>query len=301
METGHLTQPMGTLGSPAQARRPHPHLPILLRCLLILSHMALCALPSLVEAASLAPDWLAQITPLTRRADARIQPLRLVYDVSWSNWLQAGRIRLAFDPTAGKDALIRGQATARSSGAVRAFWPYDSATLAEIAAQTLLPLRVEHVETERGETSAYAAREHNGSLIVRSLPESSDGKEAERQQKAAYPFAPIRGVLSTILYLQQSNLRTNREIVLLVQPKERLYQVSFKYAGQEQREVLGTRWQTTRLEVSIAKITDDFALAPYDQLRKATLWLSNTADQVPVELHADLLVGFISVRLASIE
>jgi hypothetical protein len=247
------------------------------------------------------PGWSASITPLVRRSDAEIRPLHLSYEVSWSQWLQAGSLHITFDPKHGRQSeLIEARARAHSLGPVRVFWPYESSTRAEIWRRTLYPARFEHEQTASGERETYQATYRNGAMRVESTLTPSDRRGAERETRI-HEHDQIRDVLSTLLFLQHIDLSRRQSLTLLVQPLDRLYLVSFTIVGQESRQVFETRWKTIKLAVRIRRVTDDYELASYTKLRSATLWLSDDEHRVPVEIQADLRVGFVSMRLRRLD
>lgn len=247
------------------------------------------------------PDWSSLITPLKRRPDAEIPSLKLNYEISWSQWLQAGRFDLAFEPKESARAdLVEISAQTRSLGPASMFWPYESSTRAEIRRRTLYPVRFEHVQTKSGERETYRATYRHGVMQVESRRASHDGR-AEKHKTRTYEHAQIRDVLSTLLFLQQFDLSRHRQITLLVQPLDRLYLVSFSVVGQESRQVFDKTWKTLRLSVHVRRVTDDFTLTAYDKLSHATLWLSDDAYRIPVEIQADLRLGFASMRLRSLD
>lgn len=269
--------------------------------LVVLVSLTICARSDIVKAEVAAiPSWSSRITPLVRRPDAEIRSLNLRYEVSWSQWLRAGRLDIVFDPKHGKQgALVEARARARSLGAARVFWPYESSTRAEIWRRTLYPARFEHEETESGEWEHYQATYRDGAMTVESVLKSSDGRDIKRETQTQ-ELGGIRDVLSTLLFLQQIDLSRYQSVTLLVQPLDRLYLVSFRVVGHESRQVFERVWQTVKLAVEIRRVTDDLDLGDYNKLRSATLWLSDDAYQIPVEIQADLLVGFVSLRLRTL-
>lgn len=265
--------------------------------LIVLIGLTAIGAHDLAEAGASATEWSSQITPLVRRPEAEIRPLHLSYDVSWSRWLRAGRLDLAFEPRPGApETVIEASAKARSLGSVRMFWPYASTTRAELSVRTLYPVRVEHIQTERSRHATYRAIYHGGSTTVESEFRPRAGQDVERETHT-HADAQIRDVLSMLLFLQQSDLTDRKNLTLLIQPLDRLYLVSFRRIGQERRQVFEKTWSTFKFAIRIQRVTDERELADYTKLHGATLWISDDADQIPVEIQADLQVGFVSVRL----
>jgi len=241
--------------------------------------------------------WRTEVSPLVVRPHAEPEPLGLYYEVSWSQLMQAGTIRIDIEPRG--DDWIEASAEARSMGAARLLWPYESRTRTRIASKTLYPSRLEHAQTEHDEKSVYQVRYDRGAVTLESTTRTRDGAESERETRVL-PVEQIRDILSTLLFLRQSELKAGERIRLVVQPLESLFLVTFKVIGPESREVLGKTWKTIRLEMSLRGIGEDFALVDDDKLRGATFWLSDDARQVPVEIQADLFIGYVSMRLAGL-
>ena len=267
---------------------------------ILLTGWLLFAAGMVATAAPTAPSWASQLTPLERRPNADILPLTLHYDISWSQWLQAGSVRVTLRPKPGRaSGLIEAQVRARSAGPVQAFWPYESSLHAEIRSQTLLPTRFEQTQIKNGERKTSQATYHNNRMHVESTLTPASGRAVEHTTHT-YELAQIRDLLAMLLFLQQAELNAQQPITLLVQPTNRLYRVSLQVVGRESRQVLERTWPTLKLTMSVQRVTPDLKLASYPKLRHATLWLSE-AERVPVELQAELRVGNAAMRLRRME
>jgi hypothetical protein len=261
--------------------------------LLALAHLAAGPLPTAAEAAPAAPTWSSRITPLPGGPGFVPRSMKLFYQASWSRWLAAGSVQMSFSSRGGR---IEATSETRSKGAVRAIWPYESTTRSRISPATLIPSHMEHVQTERSVRAEYEADYRNGVMRVDSIIEPGGGAAPVRETQT-YRLPDIRDLHSALLFLQRADLRPNRSIVLLVQPVDSLYLVSFDVAGRESRKVLSTQWDTIKLNVRIRKVMDDLRLAPFTRMRSASLWLSDDDDRIPLEIEADVFIGFVSVRL----
>ena len=271
---------------------------------------ALCVLPALgslaagpvADAAGSGanrPAWQLQTTPLKPRPASGLAPLKLRYEVSWSHWVRAGSIDIEFRP--GKDRSTRwvqANARAKSLGVVRTLYTYDSDTSAQTSYEDLIPRRFTHVQTENGVSAEYDAQYLNGRMRIDWTVIPKDGKGAERKT-LYHDVDGIRDVLSTLLYLQRTEFADNHDIVLLVQPAERLYRVTFRVLGRESHKVMDKTWSTIKLDMQVRSVTDELDLSPYTKMRRTTLWISDDTYRVPVDIQAELFIGFVSVRLLS--
>ena len=191
------------------------------------------------------PAWQLQTTPLRPRPASELEPVKLRYEASWSHWLRAGSIDIEFRPRKDQPApWVQANARAKSLGAVRALWTYDSNTSAQTSYEDLIPRRFQHVQTENGVSAEYNAQYLNGRMRVDWTVIPKDGEGAERKT-LSHDVDGIRDVLSTLLYLQRTQFADNHGIVLLVQPSERLYRVTFRVLGRESHEVIDSAWTVT--------------------------------------------------------
>jgi len=261
--------------------------------LLALAHLAAGPLPTAAEAAPAAPTWSSRITPLPGGPGFVPRSMKLFYQASWSRWLAAGSVQMSFSSLGGR---IEATSETRSKGAVRAIWPYESTTRSRISPATLIPSQMEHVQTERSVRAVYEADYRNGVMRVDSIIEPGGGAAPVRETQT-YRLRDIRDLHSALLFLQRADLGPNRTVVLLVQPVDSLYLVSFDVAGREPRKVLNKQWDTIKLNVRIRKVMEDLRLAPFTRMRSASLWLSDDDDRIPLEIEADVFIGFVSVRL----
>jgi hypothetical protein len=244
-----------------------------------------------------APRWLSELTPLGPRPVSEMPPVKVRYQASWSNFLTAGNIEVTLLPAIGKEAaFLTGYARAKSVGGARLLWPYDSETRALTWRKTLLPSRFEHVQTERGVKAEYVAEFRDGLMSVESAVTPKNGRSVEKERRV-YKFDEIRDLLSAMRYLRETELRDGEEIKILMQPFDRLYLVSFTVLDRERRKVFSETWDTVKLDIKIRKVEDDLKLAPYTKMRRATIWLSDDEYRLPLEMHAHMFIGFVSLRM----
>ena len=98
-----------------------------------------------------------------------------------------------------------------------------------------------------------------------------------------------------MLHVRSQKLAAGDQIALVVQPFGTPYLLRVKVRG---REVHLDR-KTIRLTVGMRKIDrKTLELLPYKKMKNdATLWLSDDADRIPVELRAAVFIGDIRATL----
>jgi len=98
-----------------------------------------------------------------------------------------------------------------------------------------------------------------------------------------------------MLFVRSQPLNAGDKLALVVMPFKTPYLLRVQGLGREahlQRDCI-------KLSVAMQKIDrDTLELRPYKKLnRSATLWLSDDADRIPVELRADVFIGDVRATL----
>jgi hypothetical protein len=152
-------------------------------------------------------------------------------------------------------------------------------------------------ETERDKSIDYTLDFQPGKLISETtvLPKK-EGDEAETKRKI-YRFDPIHDILSVALYIRSLELAEGDSVTALVSPFNRPYHAEFTLSGKENRKIGGEKYDTLKYDVVIRKVNHDKTLQPYDKMKKATLWFSDDEYRLPVEIQAEIFIGFVSARV----
>ena len=253
------------------------------------------------------PAWLDELTPLVAGPHHAIQPAVATFKLSWNNVLNAGESFIVAEP---KSTLIKGQAAGRSSGLARALWPYDFETLTETEVGTLLPLGFTHEDTERKERVLYQTGfdRRLGKIVTdttffpiegKGSPKKSAGETeltAPETKRRVYEFTEVMDLLSTVLFIRSLELKDDDVYRIVVFPMNRPYHVTLQVLGHEPREIKGERFDTIKFDIQIQKVERDLTLKSYDKAKKATLWVTDDDYRMPLDLQANIFVGFISAR-----
>ena len=88
---------------------------------------------------------------------------------------------------------------------------------------------------------------------------------------------------------------------MLVTPFNRPYVAWLKVTGRETRKIKGRNYSAIKLDAKIGKVNEDLSLKHYDKVKKTTLWVSNDEYRIPLELQAQISVGFVSARIKDLK
>jgi hypothetical protein len=251
----------------------------------------------LVFPAKAAPAWQAELTSPAPGPFPRLAPTVLDLQVSWNGMINAGLIRMEFAPPAAKkpDSLVI-RSTSSSHGTASMLFPYQSNFWSELNPATLRPRYFHAVEADKKETAT---------TTVRYFPDRVESREtikisktgATKQTDRIFRFAPVFDIFSAMLHVRSQKLDAGDRITLVIHPFDNPYLLRVTVQG---REIHNGR-NTIRLTMGMHKIDrKTLELLPYKKLKKdATLWLSDDADRVPVELRATAFIGDVRAILTA--
>lgn len=244
-----------------------------------------------------APAWQGELTSPAPGPFAKLVPTVLDYQVSWNGTIDAGTVRIEFAPAGVRKAgTLVVRSSASSHGAAAVLFPYQTNFWSELAATSLRPRYFHAVETDKRETVETTVR-HFPSRVesreVAKLLKTGKTKQADR----LFEFTPVFDIFSAMLHVRSQKLDAGDQITLAIHPFDRPYLLRVRVHG---REVHNGR-NSIRLTLGMSKIDPKtLALLPYQKLkREATLWLSDDADRIPIELRAAAFIGDVRATLAA--
>jgi hypothetical protein len=246
-----------------------------------------------------APAWKAELTSPEPGVFPKITPTVLDFQVSWNGTIDAGTVHIEFGPPGvAKAGSYVVRSSAASQGAAALLFPYHTSFWSELAPTTLRPRYFHAVETDNKETVTTTVRHFSDRVESQEITKqikTGVSKETNR----VFAQSPAFDVFSAMLHVRSQKLDTGDRITLLIHPFDSPYLLYVKVEG---REIHNGR-KTIRLTVGMRKIDRKTSeLAAYKKLKQdATMWLSDDADRVPVELRAAAFIGDVRATLVSIK
>ncbi|MGC4016172.1 MAG: DUF3108 domain-containing protein [Luteolibacter sp.] len=250
---------------------------------------------TLASALSAAPAWQAELTPFGSPAHPRLAPCRLDYRVSWKGLIDAGAIHLEFgNPANAKGGSFVATSTGESTGPASALYDFKSWYWSEMESGSLRPKVFHTVEdVDKRRITYHLDYSSKGVSWQRNTKILSNGFQYDN--KGDFAFSPVHDIFSAMLFVRGRKLNNGDNIAFVIQPGDDPYLVR---AHVDDREVhdghSSIRITVTMLKIDSASLT----LLPYKKLKEATLWLSDDADRVPLEIRAGVFIGDVRVTLA---
>jgi len=217
--------------------------------------------------------------------------------VSWKGMVSAGQLRMQWaPPDVNKPGFYVVRSTAESTGLASMLFPYQNRFWAELDPASLKPRLFHATETDDKETKTTDVHYFNDHVEYQESTKAlGNGRVSEKNLE--FKFAPVFDIFSAMLMVRSQKLDNGDQIILVVQPFETAHLVHVTVKG---HEVHNDR-KTIRLSVSMDRISrKTLNLKPYKKLNgDATLWLSDDADRIPVELRAEVFIGDVRATLTN--
>ncbi len=242
-------------------------------------------------------EWAKDLTLGTAGMHIQVPPCKLTFELGWNNTITAGKATLAV-----RDAgnFWRADATAASTGFARTLWKYDCAMTSIMHRADLCAHYLQHTETDSEETCRYRVSFEKKRVVTETLVQPVKGVPAN--STALCPYGPMDDILSVILYVRSLELKDGQKITRVVQPWDKPYLTTFEVLGRETLNFGGMKRPCIKLGLQIRKIDRiTLALSAYKKMKTATIWVSDDALRVPIEMHASVFIGYMSARLTEIE
>ncbi len=246
------------------------------------------------------PRWMNEVTLLDPGEHHAIPPCELAYHVSWNGLIKAGEATLKLglrDPKVPENLL--GTCESRSAGLASRLWSYKNVFRSKVDSASLRPIFFEARETEKKERVVTQARFAKGVVTsTETVTQRNDGKAKTKERVFAYDHA--HDLLSAVLYLRSHPLKDGDEINMVVHPFKSAYFTKFRVEGRETFDSPLGRQKAIRLGIELYKIDrDDLELKSYDKFKKATIWMSEDAFRLPLEVRSEVFIGSVRATLQS--
>ncbi len=245
------------------------------------------------------PAWKKQLTPATLGPFGTSPACTLEFQVSWKGMIDAGQVRMEWAPKEAKNPEVYVvRSSAGSTGLAALLFAYQSHFRAELDPVTLKPRMFRAVETDEMETKTSTTRFLSDRVEYQESAKSlTDGKASDKN--VTFQFAPVFEIFSAMLHVRSQKLDDGDQIFTVMQPFDTAHLLHVTVKAHEMHQ--GRK--TIRLSVGMDRINrKSLALKPYKKMKKdATLWLSDDAERIPVEMRAEVFIGDVRAVLSNFQ
>ncbi|MGV3661154.1 MAG: DUF3108 domain-containing protein [Prosthecobacter sp.] len=245
-----------------------------------------------------APPWTKELTREPLGPYLKVPPCEVTYELGWNNWVTAGKASLRVREAAG--GFWRADATAASTGFARTLWKYDCEMTSIIERAGIRPRYLQHSETDSAENCRYRVSFEPSRVVTETVV--SPAKGSASMNFTLCPYGPMDDLLSVILYVRSQALTPGQKVTRVVQPWDKPYLTTFEVLDRETLDFGGQKRPCIKLSVKIRKIDrNSLELSSYKKMKTSTIWISDDALRLPIEMHAEVYVGYMSARVTQVK
>ena len=239
-------------------------------------------------------DWREGLSDPSPGPFPALRPVRLAYQCGWSG-LSAGEITAQF--VRPEDDVSELDATASTTGLARALWRLDATHDARGELATLRPLTVRQKEIYRAQ-SIRTDLNFDGTGVSHERVSTNDKQPARRKH---YNCPDLHDLQTAFLYVRSQNLEPGRSYQLMVYPGSNAYLATVDVLGRETIKVKAGSYPAIKLDLHLRKVNGEGKLEPHGKFKRATCWISDDANRLPLRINAQIFVGSVWVELNKVE
>ena len=243
-----------------------------------------------------APAWTTQLTSGKAGTHPEMPSCTLDYSMSWKGMVRAGTCRMEFAPPGeSKSGAMVIKSSASSQGAANALFPYKHNFWSEVSDSTLQSRYFKATDEDGKKKCVTTNRYSSGKVSVNEVATKFKSGTVETTS-FTFPHTS-RDIFSAILFIRSQKLAVGEEHTTLLLPFTSPYLLKVRCEAKEKH--MGK--DSLRLSFAMTKIDEDTGeLKRYKKLKKpVTLWLSDDADRIPLEIRAAIYIGDVRAVLTS--
>jgi Protein of unknown function (DUF3108) len=244
-------------------------------------------------AGSAAADWQATLTKDPPGNFPEPRPVRTTYHFGWSGFT-AGTADIHFTKT--PDRRYQLDATGRSVGLVRALWKLDATYHGLVDAETLRPISSKQTEVYRRK-KVMTDLTFTDSGVTRTR---TDVPGTGPSTAKPFDFPGLFDLHSAMLYLHSQPLTDHSVYRLVVYPATAAYLTTVTVLGRERISVHAGSYNAIKLDLQLKRVGKNFELEPHRKFRRATIWVSDDENRIPLRIEAQIFVGTVFAELHAV-
>lgn len=260
-------------------------------------HQKIAALLAVLVLAPLpASAWKKSVNSGAPGPHLKIRPVSLSFQMSWNGALNSGRANIILGrPDKRYPNYFIAQTYGSSGGVAKALFPYTYNFTSFLSKNDYTPRLFHGTERDAKEakvtTNRYGRKFSSKEITT---VHKKPGKPITRISAFKYTGSTVYDLLSSVLYIRSLPLKTGDETVLVTHPFGSPYLARIKVLG---REVHNGR-NCIKLDLQLQKINSTTGkLMVYKKMKKATMWISDDKERLPIEFRVDAFIGDVRAVL----
>jgi hypothetical protein len=241
-----------------------------------------------------APSWETSLTKDPPGNFPELRPLRATYHFGWSGFT-AGSGDIHFSKIGSKHSQL--EASGGTTGFVRALWKLDANYRGVTNTETLRPVESKQVEAYRHKKIVTELKfTDSGVSRLR-----NDGSPNEIPKPRPFNFPGLFDLHSAMLYLRSQPLSNHSVYRIVVYPATSAYVTTVSVLGRERITVHAGSYNAIKFDLQLKRIGKKFELEPHRKFRRATIWISDDENRIPLRIEAQIFVGTVFGELQNVQ
>jgi len=220
--------------------------------------------------------------------------VQTTYHFGWSGFT-AGKGDIHFSKVSADRFQL--EATGGTTGLVRALWKLDATYHGLANADTLRPIASKQIEAYRHKK---ITTELNFTDAGVSRVRTEDPKKSGDNKPRPFNFPNLFDLHSAMLYLRSQSLADHSVYRIVVYPATSAYLATITVLGREHISVHAGSYNAIKCDVQLKRLGKNLELEPHRKFRKATVWVSDDQDRIPLRIEAQIFVGTVFGELYAV-
>lgn len=239
-------------------------------------------------------DWQQDILPFSGASSVEFKPEKLEYQLSWQGAVQSGTLTIEFGKSDKRypKAFIT-HTYGRSTGVAYALFPYDFTFTSFASSTNHKPIVFIAKEVDAKETvKTKNSYKHPGISHQSTTTLKDSGKVITKSH--TFSAKAVHDPMTAMLEIRKQALENGDVVKICAHPFASPYQLTITVLSREKH----LSYDCIKLDVKIRKIDKkNGKLRAYKKLKKATLWITDDSQRVPVELRSKVFIGDVRATL----
>jgi len=239
-----------------------------------------------------APAWESTLTKDPPGNFPELRPAHTTYHFGWSGFTAGtGDIRFSKTP----DKRFQLEASGRTVGLVRALWKMDANYRGLVNPETLRPIESKQIENYR-KKKLVTDLSFTDSGVTRARTENDGAKSTK-----GFNFPGLFDLHSALLYLRSQPLTEHSVYRIVVYPATSAYLTTVRVLGRERVAVRAGTYNAIKVDLELKRLGKKLELEPHRKFRRATIWISDDANRIPLRIEAQIFVGTVFAELQTVQ
>jgi len=238
------------------------------------------------------PEWEATVTKDPPGSFPALRPLRTTYHFGWSG-ITAATGDIHFSKT---DSRFELDAAGKTTGFVRALWKMDTSYRGSADAETLRPIESKQTEIYR-KKKLITELAFTNTGVARTRTESPG---AGKTSTVPFSFPGLFDLHGALLYLRSQSLSDHSVYRIVVYPATSAYLTTVTVLAHEHISVRAGSYNAIKVDLQLKRVGKKMELEPHKKFRRATIWISDDENRIPLRIEAQIFVGTVFAELQSV-